>query len=401
MTECNGCLSAGIPRYGGSRATLNTKMGPSSRTTQDAQQTEQQAGRGGIRVFGVPIRLHFTFVLLVVFLVAMGVRGGQSAMMNVVYILALFASVLLHELGHVAVSRRYGIRTLEVVLYPIGGVARLERSPKPKEELWIALAGPAVNLLIAAAMTAFLLPAGLAAAFESVTDPTDANLLARIAVGNLILAAFNMIPAFPMDGGRVLRALMARWSSEEVATRRAASAGRVLAIMIGLYGLLSMQFMLIFIAFFVYVGATQETLVVTGRTLTSGVPVRAAMITDYRTLQHGNTIREAANMLLATSQTDFPVVMGEQVIGLLGRNALLRGMAVDGPDAYVAGIMDRNPPRIAPEQSLEDVLPVMAETSCALVMDGEALLGILTRENLHEFLMLRKIGMEPEAQVRT
>jgi len=361
-----------------------------------ASQTEQEPRSGGLRLFGVPVRLHFTFLLLVAFLVMMGVRGGQSAMNNAIYILALFASVLLHELGHVGVSRRYGIRTLEVVLYPIGGVARLERSPRPKEELWIALAGPAVNLLIASAMAAFLLPIGVVAAFESVTDPTDANLFARIAVGNLILAAFNMIPAFPMDGGRVLRALMARWSPEDVATRRAASAGRMFAILIGLYGLLSMQFMLLFIALFVYVGATQETAMVTGRTLTSGVPVRAAMITDYRTLQHGNTIREAASMLLATSQTDFPVTMGEQVIGLLGRNALLRGMAVDGPDAYVAGIMDRNPPRLSPEESLEDVLPVMAQTSCALVMEEDNLIGILTRENLHEFLMLRKIGMEAE-----
>lgn len=363
-----------------------------------AQQTEQEQRRGGVRLFGVPVRLHFTFVLLVAFLVMMGARGGQSGMNNAIYILALFGSVLLHELGHVGVSRRYGIRTLEVVLYPIGGVARLERSPKPREELWIALAGPAVNLLIAAAMAAFLLPIGLREAFESVTDPTDANLFARIAVGNIILAAFNMIPAFPMDGGRVLRALMARWSPEDVATRRAAAAGRLFAILIGLYGLLSMHFLLLFIALFVYVGATQETAIVTGRTLTAGVPVRNAMITDYRTLQHGNTIREAANMLLATSQTDFPVTMGEQVIGLLGRNALLRGMAVDGPDAYVAGIMDRNPPRISPDENLEDILPVMAQTSCALVMDQDRLLGILTRENLHEFLMLRKIGMDTEAE---
>jgi Zn-dependent protease/CBS domain-containing protein len=372
-------------------------MGPSSRMS-NGEQPQQEVRRGGVLIFGVPVRLHFTFVLLVIFLLALGAKGGQSAMNNVIYILALFGSVLLHELGHVAVSRRYGIRTLEVVLYPIGGVARLEKSPKPREELWIALAGPAVNLLIAAGMAAFLLPVGVGEAFRSVTDPTDANLFARIAVGNLILAAFNMIPAFPMDGGRVLRSLMARWSPEDVATRRAASAGRLFAIIIGLYGLISMHFMLIFIAFFVYVGATQETAVVTGRTLTSGVPVRAAMITDYRTLQHGNTIREAANMLLATSQTDFPVVMGEQVIGLLGRNALLRGMAVDGPDAYVAGIMDRNPPRLTPDQNLEECLPVMAETSCALVMDEDRLLGILTRENLHEFLMLRKIGMDAEAE---
>lgn len=372
-------------------------MGPSTETTRE-RADQKQPSKPGLRILGVPIRLHFTFVLLVIFLVAMGVRGGQSAMMNVIYILALFTSVVLHELGHVGVARRYGIRTSEIVLYPIGGVARLERSPRPKEELWIALAGPAVNILIALALSAFLLPFGLRNIFMSVTDPNDANLLARIAVGNVILAVFNLAPAFPMDGGRVLRALMARWVPEDVATQRAAAAGRMFAIAIGLFGLISMQFLLIFIALFVYLGATQETAAVTGRVLTTGVHVRDAMETDYRTLQHGNTIREAASLLLATSQHDFPVCLGDQVIGLLGRTALLRGMAADGPDAYVAGIMSRDFPRFRPDEDLTEVLPVMSQTSCALVMDGERLLGMLTRENLSEFLMLRKFGMDPVEQ---
>ena len=203
-----------------------------------------------------------------------------------------------------------------------------------------------MNVLIAAALFSYLGYMGAAINPNMLATPSDTNLLARIAIGNLILAAFNMIPAFPMDGGRVLRALLARWQTEDRATQMAASAGRAFAILIGLYGLLSMQFMLIFIAFFVYLGASQETAAVTGRSLTEGVPVRAAMITDFRTLEHGSTIREAANMLIATSQTDFPIVLGQSVLGLLGRNALLRGMAVDGPDAYVAGIMDRESPRV-------------------------------------------------------
>jgi Zn-dependent protease len=370
-------------------------VGPSGRQQIDQSAAAGHKSPGGIRILGVPVRLHFTFVLLVVFLVAMGVRGGQSAMLNVLYILALFASVVLHELGHVAVSRRYGIKTHEIVLYPIGGVAKLERTPKAKEELWIALAGPAVNVLIAAGLFAWLAYTNTPISASVLAEPTDMNVLARVAFGNLILAAFNMIPAFPMDGGRVLRAIMARFSPEDVATRRAALAGRVLAIVIGLYGVMTMQFMLLFIAFFVYVGASQESAAVTGRVLTEGIPVRAAMITDYRVLEHGNTIREAANMLLATSQQDFPVVVGSQVVGLLGRNALLRGMAVDGPDAYVAGIMDRNYPRVSPDDDLTEILPLMAETSCALVMDAtDQLLGIITRENVSEFLMLRRFGME-------
>jgi CBS domain-containing protein len=204
-----------------------------------------------------------------------------------------------------------------------------------------------------------------------------------------------MIPAFPMDGGRVLRALLARFMSEQKATQLDASAGLMLAIAIGLYGLLNGMFMLLFIALFVYLGATQETAVVVGRALTEGVPVRAAMVTDFRTLHHGNTIREAANLLLATSQQDFPVVLGEQVVGLLGRNALLRGMAVDGPDAYVAGIMERTFPKVPPDMELTETLPLMAESACALVMDdNDRLLGLLTRENVSEFLMLRKVGLE-------
>lgn len=367
-------------------------MGPQSHKY-EARQQERSPRRGGVRILGVPVRLHFTFILLVIFLVVAGAQGGQTAMNNAIYILALFTCVLLHEFGHVAVSKRYGINTVEVVLYPIGGVARLERSPKPKEELWIALAGPAVNVLIALGLSVFLLPFGVREAFATLSNPTDANLFARIALGNLILAGFNMIPAFPMDGGRVLRSLLARWTSDEIATQRAAAAGKAFALLIGLYALVSFHFFLLFIAIFVYLGATQETAALTGRALTIGASVRQAMVSEFETLQHGNTIREAANRLLATSQQDFPILVGQQVIGLLGRNALLRGMAVDGPDAYVAGIMERNFPRVRPEDHLEDVLPVMAETSCALVMEEDRLVGLLTRENLSEYLMLRKFGM--------
>ena len=351
-----------------------------------------QASRA-FRLFGVPVRLHFTFVVFIAFLL-LSARGDQSLMANAITIIAFFASVLLHELGHASVAQRYGIRTLEIVMYPIGGVARLEKSPKPKEELWIALAGPAVNVLIALALGAWMTYANNAVDPAAFLRPTDDNLLTRVAAGNLILAGFNMIPAFPMDGGRVLRAILGRFKPEDQATRIAAGAGRVFAIAMAFYALMSGQLILLFIALFVYLAASQETAVVVGRTLTHGYPVRAAMITDFRTLEHGNTIREAADLLLATSQTDFPVVLGEQVIGMLGRNALLRGMAVDGPDAYVAGIMERDFKRVDPDADLNEALPLMAETPCALVMDGDRLLGMLTRENVSEFLMLRRVGME-------
>lgn len=368
---------------------------PAPVSGEEADPRQPAQSSRSFRMFGVPVRLHFTFVLFIAFLI-LTARGLQTAVFNTVYILAFFLSVLLHELSHASVARRYGIRTVEIVMFPIGGVARLARNPKPNEELWIALAGPAVNVLIALALGLWLIYSNQSLDLTDVLNPTDANLLTRIAYGNLILAGFNMIPAFPMDGGRVLRAILAKHRGEQQATRIAASAGRIFAIVMGLYGLLSAQFLLLFIALFVYIAASQETAVVIGRELTRGIPVRSAMITDFRTLEHGSTVRDAADMLLATSQTDFPVIHANQVIGMLGRTALLRGMAEKGPDAYIAAIMDRAFKRLAPDADLNDALPVMAETPCALVMEGEALVGMLTRENLSEFLMLRRVGMEPQ-----
>ncbi len=350
---------------------------------------------GVFRLLGVPIRLHFTFLLLLIYLIVTGLGSDkQSGLYYSIYLVALFASVLAHEFAHAVVGSRYGIKTLEIVMFPIGGVSRLQRNPKPAEEFWIAAAGPLTNLLISVALYAWVyfrhLPVSGKAIFSELSN---ANVVEGIAAANLILAAFNCIPAFPMDGGRMLRAVLAKFKPEDEATRIAAWTGRMLAISMGLYGLLYSNFLLVFVAFFVYLGAAQESAAAMGRSLTSGIPVSAAMLTEYHTLTHGNTIRDAANLLLATSQQDFPIVHSDQVIGLLGRNALLRAMATDGPDAYVAGYMDREYTTLSPEMNLAEVLPLMAHSgTCALVMDGQQLKGLLTTENLSQFLLLRRFG---------
>jgi len=354
---------------------------------------------GVFRLFGVPVRLHFTFVLLLIYLIVsrLGNPGPTSPVHDVIYLVGLFASVLAHELAHAFIGWRYGIKTIDIVMYPIGGVSRLARAAKAGEEFWVAAAGPLMNLFIGAALFGWLyfkhahLSGLVPDLTRSVANADD--LVAQIAGANVILAGFNFIPAFPMDGGRMLRAFLSKFKPEDEATRLAAWTGRMLAISMGLYGLLRPDFLLVFVAFFVYLGAAQESAAAMGRTLTSGVPVRAAMLTEYHTLAHGNTIRDAANLLLATSQQDFPIMHSEQVIGLLGRNALLRAMATDGPDAYVAGYMDREYTTLAPDMNLAEVLPLMANAgTCALVMEGERLLGLLTTENLSQFLLLRRFG---------
>jgi len=352
-------------------------------------------GLGTLKILGVPVRLHFTFVLLLIFLLFIGVGDQQSGLSTALYILALFASVLLHELAHALVARLYGIGTVEIVMFPIGGVARPERIPKAGEELWIALAGPLMNLLIAVGLWfGFAARQGIVA-LEELRQPTDANLAERIAIGNLILCVFNLLPALPMDGGRILRSLLARKRSLEEATRVAALTGRTLAIFMGMAGLLASNFMLVFIALFVYLGAAQEDNAARGRLLSAGFPVRAAMITDFRTLQHGDTIRDAGNLLLATSQSDFPVLHGETVIGLLTRQRLVRAMMSQGADAYVAGAMDRDFLTLSPDTPLTEVLPQLTPSgSCALVIDRDGrLLGMVTAENVSEFLLLRQASI--------
>jgi Zn-dependent protease/CBS domain-containing protein len=376
---------------------------PDATPSEDKPKPAASSGTLGVlRVFGVPVRFHFTFVLLLIFLLFIGIGERQSGAMTALYVLALFASVLLHELGHTLVARQYGIRTTEIVMYPIGGVSRPERIPKGREEFWIAISGPLVNGLIAAGLFAWLATQHQFVPVELLRDPTDANLVQRIATGNFLLFVFNLLPAYPMDGGRVLRSVLMLFKPEEEATRIAASAGQALAAMLGLYGLLSSNFIVIFVAMFIYIGASQEGAAVRGRLLTTGVPVRAAMITDFRTLTHGESIRDAGNLLLATSQHDFPVMHGDQVLGLLMRAALVRAMLTDGPDAYVASAMDRNPHRVSPDSPLSEVLQDLSGTrACALVMDGDKLLGLLTSENVSSFILLRQVAMQQQARAQS
>jgi Zn-dependent protease/CBS domain-containing protein len=353
----------------------------------------------GFPLFGVPVRLHFTFILLVVFLVVTDLGSKQSSSSYAVFLTGLFASVLLHEMAHHFVAMRFGVRTTEIVMFPIGGLSRMERLLAPSEELWISLAGPAVNMVISAGIFGYMFYMHQAVPIQlsDLLQPSDANVVARLAYGNLLLAAFNLVPAFPMDGGRILRALLSYIRPEDQATRTAAWTGRMLAISMCVYGVVTQNFMLVFVAFFIYLGAAQESAAAMGRTLTHGIPVRAAMITEFHTLEHGNTIRDAANLLLSTSQQDFPVIHSEKVVGLLGRNLLLKALAAEGPDAYVAGVMDRDFLALGPATDLAEVLPLMAQAGrCALVMDDHTkLLGLLTTDNLSEFLLLRRFGMEP------
>jgi len=344
-------------------------------------------------VSGIPIRLHFTFLL---FLLWIGLSPGGH-LLGVLYVLTIFACVVLHELGHSVAALHYGIPVADITLYPIGGVARIEKRPTARQELWIAVAGPAVNVVIA------VLLAGVLAAQGKL--PLAADLLhfgggvpgfvAGILKTNIWLVLFNLIPAFPMDGGRVLRAVLALTMPPERATAIASGIGQNLAIVAGIYAIFHSNWFLMFIAFFIYIGAGQEAFAYRQAALIEGIPIKKAMMTDVRTLNVGSTLKEAADVLLDTSQHDFPVLHGDQVQGILTRDGLLRGLSVEGPSGFVAGAMMREFASVGPDDDLGAALPgLQAQPGPLLVLDpaqNGRLAGIVTGENVQEYLALRRV----------
>ena len=346
------------------------------------------------RIAGIDLYLHWTFVLLLAGAFAFylfGVGGLGVALAGVGLIVAVFACVVFHELGHALMARRFGVPTRDITLYPIGGVARLQRIPEhPKQELLIAIAGPAVNVVLAAVLFVVVLVtgqslmpgAGLAAPAERFV-PTLMWL-------NVLLVAFNLLPAFPMDGGRVLRALLAFRLDYVRATQIAASVGQGMAILFGLFAVLYFNPFLLFIALFVYLGAQQEASLAMMRTAIEGLPVRQAMITDFSPLHPWDTLDEAVRLLLAGAEQDFAVVDDGQVVGVLTRKYLLKALAEGDRTVRVQHVMARACEPVEEGEMLDRAFRHMQEQECALlpvVREGR-LVGLLTAENVGELVMV-------------
>lgn len=343
---------------------------------------------------GTVVRIHVTFFLLLIWIWFMHYRigGAAAAWEGVAFILAIFACVVLHEFGHAMAARHYGIRTPDITLLPIGGLARLERMPEePRQELFIAVAGPLVNVIIAALIVVAL--GGLTGTEQmlQVEDPRT-NFLVRLAGVNIFLVLFNMIPAFPMDGGRVLRALLATRLTWARATQIAANIGQGLAFLFGFLGLLYNP-LLIFIAIFVYLAAAAEAQNAQIRDISNSLLTGDVMITEFATLERSSTIGEAIDRLLATTQSEFPVLdTGGHLDGLLTRNDMIAALKETGPEAPVVGAMRSDVPTVHRRQSLTEGFRLMQEKNApavAVVDSGGRLVGLLTHETIGEMMMVR------------
>jgi Zn-dependent protease len=356
------------------------------------------------RILGIDVYMHFTFLLLLGFVAManwMVDRTAASAVSGVMFFLVLFTCVLLHEYGHALAARKYGIPTRDITLLPIGGVARLERMPdKPVQELWVALAGPVVNVVIATGMIiGLLLKGGWRPDLAQILNVTSGTFIERLIAVNLFLVLFNMLPAFPMDGGRVLRALLALRLPYAQATSIAATIGQGMAFLFGFIGLFSNP-LLLFIALFVWIGAAQEAAAAQMKTSLEGYRVRDAMLTEFRVLHPEQTLGDAAKKILAGSQQDFPVIdEAGRVVGILVHGDLFKSLQ-QGEATPVGSVMRREVNPVQDDEYLETALRPFGSTEAAFtrpVLRRGELVGLLTAENVGEFVMIRAALGRPHA----
>lgn len=342
------------------------------------------------------LKVHATFFLLLAWVIVAATldAGFVAALVSLAFIIAIFGCVVLHELGHATMARRFGIKTPEIVLLPIGGIARLDRMPEdPREEILIAIAGPAVNVAIWLVLVAVLnVPVSLDA-LGSLEDPAQ-GFLARLAGVNLILVVFNMIPAFPMDGGRVFRAVLAMFTDRARATQIAAHVGQAVAFLFGFLGLSYGSPILVLIAIFIFFAAGAESADASLRSTASHARARDALISAYEAVAPDATLETAGNAIIRTTQAEFPVLgRDNRFVGILTRQAVLSTPEQNRRTTRVDAAMVTGIPSVRLDDPMESVLDAMAAgnpPAVAVTDPSGAFVGYITRENVGEWFILSR-----------
>jgi stage IV sporulation protein FB len=347
------------------------------------------------RIAGTEVKVHVTFLLLLGWIAYDGwlSEGPAAAVTYTLFFVAFFFCILLHEFGHITMARRFGVRTPDVILLPIGGVARLERIPEdPRQELLVALAGPAVTLAIIVVLFLSILATGQAVAYG---DPLAEHVpfLVRLLVVNAMVLAFNLVPAFPLDGGRVLRALLARRMGLARGTRIAGAIGQFFALALGVYGFLQSQPLMMLVAFFIFLGAGSEASAVATRVAGQGLDVSRMMVTQFRTVPVHASLQQAVDLLLSGEQREFPVVdnLG-RTEGMLTRDNLIRGLSRLGPEGTVGEAMTASAPSVPPTLGFQEALERLRASglpALPVVDAGGTLVGLLTMDNITDLLLVR------------
>lgn len=352
-------------------------------------------------VAGIRVQVHWTFVLLILWITFSGIWADTSTagiLWSNLFVIVLFGCVVLHELGHALTAKRFAIPTKEITLLPIGGVASLEDIPEePREELLITLAGPAVNIVIA-----FLLY--LAIPFDLIQELDEEqiqqffseisarNFLFLLFYANIILAVFNFIPAFPMDGGRILRALLSMRINRVKATQIAANLGQLVAVLFFFFGLLYNPFLAL-IGVFIFFGAHGENILVQQLTLLRGYKAKDAMMTDITLLAPNDSLADVINLILSGTERDFIVVNsdGNKPVGVLYNRDLIQAMRANNDQLSVKDVMSREFNKVNESDELTEVFRKMQSSRKSFfpVTDGISLTGAIDMTNISEFMIFK------------
>jgi len=341
--------------------------------------------------FGIKLAVHWTFLLLIAWVVIMDLTRGRSfneALWSILFVLVLFVCVTLHELGHALVAKRYGYPTKSITLLPIGGMANIEKMPeKPKQELWITLAGLSVNVVIALVLWGIISTTGGVTTEMSVQAITSNNFLVLLMIVNVFLVVFNLIPAFPMDGGRILRSILSFKMKREKATRVAMMSGQIFGVLFVFTGIFINPFLVI-IGIFVFLGARMEYEEVRSRYVLNGYTVHDVLMKHYTTLSPTDDLKKAVNILLDTREEKFLIAEKEQIFGLLTKKDIIRGLSEHGETVTVDRVMTSTFEALKADMPLIQAFEIMKrnKTDILPVVKEDHLEGVLDLENIQEFI---------------
>lgn len=356
------------------------------------------------KVAGIDIFIHWTFSLLLLFIIFINYKAEQNAiriLWSVLFIFAIFTTVILHELGHALAAKNFNIKTKDITLLPIGGLARLEKIPeKPAEELIVASAGPLVNIALAFITGIFItVPETTEQLIRELSDGVNSdNFFLNFFLVNFWLALFNLIPAFPMDGGRILRALLSYKLQRHVATRIAARIGQFLAMVFIIFGFFTSPF-LIFIGIFVIIGAQAEADYTESKFMLKGFKIKDVVMKNYPTIDLNEKIKTAVALLLDSQNKNFLILEEGIPVGTLNRDQIIKGLSTKGDEELIYNVMDRNLTYLDSESLLESVFELieLRKSGLMLVMENNELAGTLDLENLMEFLLIHEVNTNKNA----
>jgi len=344
------------------------------------------------KIFGIDLKINITFLFLLIWVAFSSLLTGASpmdAITEVMFIISLFGIVVLHELGHALTARGFGISTRDITLLPIGGVARLEKMPEdPKQELLVAIAGPAVNLVLAGLLAIGLLGFGF---FDQPISLSmvESNIWVRLLTANVTLFVFNLIPAFPMDGGRVLRSLLSLRMGSVKATKIAANIGKGAAVLLGFAGIFFNP-LLVLTAIFIWVGASSESNATILQESVKGLQVQDAMISRFYKVEGNQPLGAVMDLSIQTGQQNIPVTSNGNFLGIIRRQDLTNALQRYGDRAPAYAAIGLEPKALSPTMSLKDALLKFAEDRVLPVIEDGQLVGFITPESVQQRIWLKQ-----------